>query len=283
MLGQKLPPLDARLLVMLVDEDVGAVTNRWLAEKDFSRVKTGLLLLRRIYGIEPLLIAVPASLSSERKGTLELFGRVLPVMERYPQVRAEMVLRDNRTEAAGPTFVIDAARVVAAGEAVADGAAVTTMQVSLRYGKKAQTRLFQVPVGMRVGDLLASCGIPVGAGTMVVLGGDMCGVAADSLGQPLMPGSSTVAVYDDRETAVPETESCVNCGRCYRNCPARLRVDLLGRAVEFTKDDELARLGILQCIDCGVCAAVCMVRRPLAHLMAYGKQRMKLFGGDVAS
>ncbi|MBN1760360.1 MAG: 4Fe-4S dicluster domain-containing protein [Chitinispirillaceae bacterium] len=281
-LGFRLPDGGIPLLVMLLDEDVGTVVNRWYLEKDYRPLYNGLQILQRLYGTETVNIAVPETLPIKRQQELSVFGRVLPITCGYPQVLAELIIRSTGISVNGqPTMVVDAARLAAMAEAVASGRAVTTMPVSLRFGKRGQTRMFRVPIGMPVGDLLAECGIPVSDRTQVILGGEMRGVAVDTLQQPLLPGWSTVVVLGGAETVAPEPIPCVNCGRCVRNCPVGLRVDLLGRCVEFVKDKELVRLGIGACIDCGMCAAVCMVRRPLAHLMSYGKKRVEAYAKEV--
>lgn len=274
LLGFHLPQQNVPILITMLDEDIGSVVNRWLFEKEFSRVEKGLQLLSRMFVKSSVSIAVPETLSVNRLKTLSAFGRVVPVAVRYPQVLSVLVAHSCRTdESKEVPVVIDAKHLVAIAEAVHCGCAATQMQVSLRNGRKGQTHLFQVPIGMCVGDFLEGRGITVTTGMQVVLGGEMRGFAADNLLQPLTPETDTVLVYSEKEAAVPENTPCVNCGRCCRSCPVGLRVDLLGKCTEYASDRELVRLGIEHCIDCGICAAVCMVRRPLAHLMAYGKLR----------
>jgi ferredoxin len=282
--GNDLPPTGASLLITLLDEDVGRVVNRWYLEKDFRVVRAGLQIIRHLYGTGAVQIAVSGTLSADRCGELVAFGRVIPVAPTYPQVLPELILRSLAGMTGGGRIrVLTAWHLAAMTEALTSGRAATTMPVAVRVGRAGQTRLLRVPIGMQVGALCAACGITVEAGMLVVMGGEMRGVAVDTLDQPLFPGYDAVLVVPAGEVEAPESTPCINCGRCYRKCPVRLRVDLLGRCVEFTKDEELLRLGIGLCIDCGVCASVCMVGRPLAHLMTYGKQRAARFKKEAVA
>jgi ferredoxin len=282
--GINLPPEGALLLILLVDEDVGRVVNRWYLEKDFGRVLAGLQIIRHLYGTGAVHIAVPDILPADRRSELAAFGRIVPVAPTYPQVLPELILRSLAGMTGGGRIrVLTAWHLAAMAEALTSGRAATTMPVAVRVGRAGQTRLLRVPIGMQVGALCAACGITVEAGMLVVMGGEMRGVAVDTLDQPLFPGYDAVLVVPAGEVEAPESTPCINCGRCYRKCPVRLRVDLLGRRVEFRKDEELLRLGIGLCIDCGVCASVCMVGRPLAHLMAYGKQRAARFKKEAVA
>ncbi len=282
--GINLPPEGASLLITLLDEDVGRVVNRWYLEKDFSRVLSGMRIIRHLYDTGAVQIAVPVTLPADRRSELAAFGRVVPVIPTYPQVLPELILRRlSGSTGGGRTWVLTASQLARMAEALTSGKAATTMPVAVRFGRDGQTRLLRVPIGMQVGTLCAACGITVETGMQVVLGGDLRGVAVDTPEQPLLPETDAVLIVPAGAVDAPESTPCVNCGRCYRTCPVHLRVDLLGRCVEFTKDEELLRLGVGQCIDCGICASVCMARRPLAHLMAYGKHRVARLKKEVSA
>jgi electron transport complex protein RnfC len=76
-----------------------------------------------------------------------------------------------------------------------------------------------------------------------------------------------------RSGAFPDwtAEPCVNCGRCIDICPVDLQVQLIGRYAEFELFEPTAELGIDQCFECGLCAAVCTARRPLLQYIRLAK------------
>ncbi|MBN1307014.1 MAG: 4Fe-4S dicluster domain-containing protein [Chitinispirillaceae bacterium] len=260
------------LLFTALDEDVDRVANRWCMEKEFGRVVSALKMLRHLCGNRKIVIALPASMPRERKKACSPFGEVFPVPDRYPDATVGLIIcRHPVLKSAGRVVVIDNKRLLSLAASLATGSAATTMHVAVRIGRKGQVRLFQVLVGMSIAELLSRCNVAVSDGMQLILGGEMNGAAADGPHQPLSPETDALLVLPPRDAILSENTSCVNCGRCHRVCPVNLRVDLIGKCVEFSRPKEALRLGIERCIDCGLCTAACIVRRPLAHLLAYGK------------
>jgi len=270
--GFHFPDDQGPLLFTALDEDVDRVANRWCVEKEFDRVVSGLKILRHLCGNRRIVVALPASMPEERKKACSPFGEIVAVPARYPDAAVSLIIRRHfALKSSGSVAVIDSKRLLALAASLSTGSAVTTMHVSLRIGRRGQVRLFQTPVGMRVADLLFRCNVAVSDGMQLILGGEMTGSAADSAAQPLTPDSDALLVLPPHEVVLSENSPCVNCGRCHRVCPVNLRVDLIGKYVEFSRNGEAVRLGIERCIDCGLCTAACIVRRPLAHLLAFGK------------
>ena len=48
---------------------------------------------------------------------------------------------------------------------------------------------------------------------------------------------------------VNETEKCILCGICMKNCPTS--------SIEVSKDDRVWRINPFSCIQCGYCTTVC--------------------------
>jgi Na+-translocating ferredoxin:NAD+ oxidoreductase subunit C len=260
------------LLFSALDEDVDRVTNRWCAEKQFDRIVSGMKMLRHLYGNREIVIALPASLPEEKRVRCAPFGKVIAVPCQYPDTVSTLIVRRHPAfKAAAKVAVIDAKRLLALVTSLSTGRAETTMMVSLRIGRKGQVRLYQVPMGMSVGQLMSGCCVAITDGMQIIIGGEMTGAAVDNNTQPLTPENDSVLILPRHEVVMSENTPCVNCGRCLNVCPVKLRVDLIGKSVEFSRGNEAARLGIDQCIDCGLCSAACIVRRPLAHLLAFGK------------
>ena len=71
-----------------------------------------------------------------------------------------------------------------------------------------------------------------------------------------------------------EDEPCINCGRCVQACPMRLFPNELSRACEYGRFEEAEGKDLTRCIECGICSYVCPVRRPMVHLMRFGKNEL---------
>jgi Na+-translocating ferredoxin:NAD+ oxidoreductase RnfC subunit len=71
-------------------------------------------------------------------------------------------------------------------------------------------------------------------------------------------------------------DACINCGLCVRHCPSRLLPNELSKYCEFSMFEEARDKFLLHCIECGICAYVCPEKRPMLHLMRYGKRELSL-------
>ncbi|MBW1730420.1 MAG: 4Fe-4S binding protein [Deltaproteobacteria bacterium] len=51
----------------------------------------------------------------------------------------------------------------------------------------------------------------------------------------------------------------------------------MSKFCEFGKFEEAAKqYDLFTCIDCGLCAYVCPARRPIVHLINYGRRELSL-------
>jgi electron transport complex protein RnfC len=66
-------------------------------------------------------------------------------------------------------------------------------------------------------------------------------------------------------------EPCVSAGACVTVCPVNLQPHMLARYAEFGFYDRTEEWGIFNCIECGLCAAACVGRRPLLQWIRLAK------------
>jgi ferredoxin len=270
--GFYFPEKNTPLLVTMLDEDIDRTANRWYFEKEFDRILAGCKLVRRMLPETVIVIAVPDDSPVEKKSRCGEWGRVITRPPRYPEASVNCImLSDMQLHKAPCIAVIDAKRLAALMTSLTSGYAGTSFPLSFKHGAKGASKLYLVPAGMTVGHFLAQVDISAVEGMRVVVGGEMTGTAVHSLSQPLTSVAESLLVIAPDAVTETENNACVNCGKCVRACPAGLRVDLLGKCVERGLGEEAVRLGIRDCIGCGLCTAVCIVRRPLAHLLAFGK------------
>ena len=59
----------------------------------------------------------------------------------------------------------------------------------------------------------------------------------------------------------------IRCGRCIANCPAKLDLSAIDRAMDETNEEKklamLEKTGVNQCIECACCSYVCPAHRPI--------------------
>ena len=69
----------------------------------------------------------------------------------------------------------------------------------------------------------------------------------------------------DSEYTEPVTTACIRCGRCVRACAMELMPLRLEKAYRDKNKNELKRLKVGLCMNCGACTYVCPANRRLAE------------------
>jgi len=131
-----------------------------------------------------------------------------------------------------------------------------------------------VRIGTPLRDLIEFCGGFSEEPAKVIMGGPMMGIAQYTLDVPVIKGTSGVVVLTHEQVKKPQTQPCINCGRCVEVCPMNLMPTLLVTYVENNLWNKAESAGIMNCIECGSCAYVCPAERDLMHNTRYGKFRI---------
>lgn len=114
------------------------------------------------------------------------------------------------------------------------------------------------PIGTRVTDLVEFCGGLVREPRKIINGGPMMGAAQWDTEMPVTKSTSAVLLFSEgfgRKSV--ETQSCIRCGKCIRNCPMHLMPMYIA---QFSKIHDLKRAeeyGAMNCVECGSCSYNC--------------------------
>ena len=130
---------------------------------------------------------------------------------------------------------------------------------------------FLARIGTPISLLLEKAGLRPGA-KKIILGGPMMGLAQYNPELPVIKGTSGILVLMEAESG--EYENCIRCGRCVEGCPVQLVPSELSIACDAGDFDLAMEKNILDCIECGVCTYVCPARRPIVHLIKFGKAEL---------
>ncbi len=122
-----------------------------------------------------------------------------------------------------------------------------------------------VPLGTSLREVLAACGGPTDDTELIVLGGPMMGAPAGTLDAPVLKGTSGILAFTAAEAVVGDPGPCIRCGRCLEACAYALNPSRLGRLAKVQRFDEMARLNVLDCMECGACSYACPARIPLVQ------------------
>jgi electron transport complex protein RnfC len=155
---------------------------------------------------------------------------------------------------------------------------------ALRFGRPLISRVLTLAGGAagRAGNFLVRIGTPfshviehVGGAQdscrKIVMGGPMMGIAQQTDEVPVIKGTSGILLLSESEIRFDDSGPCLRCGRCVDHCPMRLVPNEIARLVEKDKIDLAESWGVLDCMECGVCAYVCPSKINHVHLMKSGK------------
>jgi len=130
---------------------------------------------------------------------------------------------------------------------------------------------YLVPLGLPVRAILDRA-VLRGNANKLVLGGPMMGLAQYTADVAVTKGTSGVLALADAEAY--EWTTCIRCGRCVDACPWRLVPSYLSIICETKRIDAIRDSDIMDCKECGCCTYVCPSRRPIVHLVKYGKAEL---------
>lgn len=133
----------------------------------------------------------------------------------------------------------------------------------------------RVPIGTSFEDIAAFCGGETDRPVKYVAGGPMMGKALYNLRQYAKKTDSGLLFLTEGETSLEAPSTCINCGRCAKNCP----MWLMPMYIEFytlAGDYEAGKkYGALSCIECGSCAYNCPAKRALVQSIVLCKNKLK--------
>ncbi|MFH1692184.1 MAG: electron transport complex subunit RsxC [Candidatus Omnitrophota bacterium] len=130
-------------------------------------------------------------------------------------------------------------------------------------------------IGTPVKDLIEQCGPVLKEPKKIVMGGPMTGVAQYTLEGPVIKGTGGIILFEEVVEKEEEESFCVRCGECVDNCPMGLNPGLIAMAINKDKLDLAEDLGIMDCIECGLCAYVCPGRKGLVQAIKTAKTRIR--------
>jgi electron transport complex protein RnfC len=206
------PLLDAQNPVQTIviyggNADILIDTSLHVLKSETEAVNEGIEVLRKITGIEDIVIVVPEESVQNYSGHLD--ARIQPVSSQYPYAQPLMVmynltgrLPDENGSAALGTYFIRSEAVAAIGKAFSTGTIPFHKMVTV-IDKKGDKHLAKARIGTPVNDLLKTFGIEVKDKDKIVFGGPMTGRAIYSEDLPIGPDTDAIIVQDkERDSAL---------------------------------------------------------------------------------
>ncbi|MFO7785145.1 MAG: 4Fe-4S dicluster domain-containing protein [Thermodesulfobacteriota bacterium] len=278
-------PIDY-LILNGVDRQPGVMVRNCALKTLEDEILAGIPFLKALTGAPNTILALSSRepLSEALERGLRMAGvETAFVPDRYP-MGLEAVLVQHVTGREIPQPEGDARSV---GAVVVDVCTVAQVAEVLLKGRLQSEALVQISapsqwihtfVRVREGTLLEDALEHLSPApkdpARLICGGPFLGHAMYGLQVPLIQQTEAVFFQAEGDFAPYEDEPCINCGRCVQSCPMRLFPNELSRACEYERFDEAEKNDLFRCIECGICSFVCPVRRPMVHLIRFGKHEL---------
>jgi electron transport complex protein RnfC len=280
-------PIDT-VIINAIDAEPGMAAKGAVLQKYEKEIAAGIKIVQQLVGSAQIVLALSSngSPSSALTGELTGFGvRVFQGKDKYPlglnpilvkSVTGKEIPMPNGTEQDLGVAVVDAVTLVHLVEAVRELKPQVDKVVSVSGGGITAVRNFRVTLGTPVKDLMQHLGGLEAEPVKVIAGGAMTGAALLSTEVPVSKETDALIFQTAAEATTFSSEACINCGLCVRHCPARLLPSELSKYCEFSMFEEARDKYLLHCIECGICAYVCPEKRPMLHLLRFGKHELSL-------
>ncbi len=276
------------IIINGIDAEPGMSVKGAVLQKNSSEILAGIKIIQKLMDSAQVVLALGSNGSLNAPVTSELAElgvKVFQGKDKYPLglnpilikcvTGREIPLPDGSEQDIG-VAVVDAVTLVHLVEAVRDRKPQVEKVVSLSGAGISAVKNYKVRLGTVVSDLIEQLGGFKGEPVKVIAGGAMTGIALFSTDIPVTKNIDALIFQTAGEAKSFSPDACINCGTCVRHCPARLLPGELSKYCEFGMFEEARDKYLLHCIECGICAYVCPEKRPMLHLMRYGKRELSL-------
>ena len=169
-------------------------------------------------------------------------------------------------------IVMNVTSVSTLGKYLATGMPVVSRCITVDGDACAKPQNLIVPVGTAYEDVINAAGIKGGVTLgKVVAGGAMMGPAVENLSYPTTKTTSGLIMLSDTAAQPAPVSPCIRCGRCVEYCPMGLEPVEVNQAYAARDVQELGKLHVDYCFNCGSCSFVCPEKRPCTQMMGLAK------------
>lgn len=251
-----------------------------------KEILEGVPILKALTGAEKTLLALPSGevLSDSLERGLRMAGvEVVYCPDMYPNA-LEPVLVKNLTGREIPqpggdartvgTVVVDVITIARVAGAMFSGVPPLDVLVQVSAPSQWIHSFIRVREGTLLKDALENISAAPKNPARVITRGPFLGHAMYDLNVPLIQQTEAVFFQGEEDFTPYQNEPCINCGLCVRSCPMRLFPNELSRECEYGRFEEAEAKDLFRCIECGLCSFVCPVRRPMVHLIRFGKSEL---------
>lgn len=174
-------------------------------------------------------------------------------------------------------IVINISTMAFIGEYLETGKPLVEKCVTVDGSAVKEPKNVIVPIGTPLSYLFEKAGGFKSEPKKVLYGGPMMGIAVNSLDVPVLKTTNAAIAMDEKEASPPETTACINCGSCLNHCPLKLDPRSIERAYKINSGEDLEKLHVDLCMECGCCSFICPAKRPLVQTNKLAKAVLRKY------
>ena len=245
----------------------------------------GCCYLAKMFGVNKVIIGV----EDNKKNGIESLNKVIeeqkaPVVVealrcRYPQGGEKQLCQAVTGKQVPPgglpasigCAVFNINTTIAIYHAIKEGMPVVRKVVTVSGSGVVEPKNLECPIGTPVSLLFDACGGLKDETFKLIAGGPMMGMAQASADFPVAKGTGAVLAFAGNENKVSADPTCIRCGRCVEYCPMGLEPVEVNQAYAARDVQELGKLHVDYCFNCGSCSFVCPAKRPVTQMMSLAK------------
>lgn len=257
-----------------------------------ENILKGCEILRDIIGFKQVIIAIEDNKPKCFKIMKELADRdnnagdtikLMTLRSKYPQGAEKMMVLSATGRKVPPgklpadvgCVVMNVASVAFIARYLETGKPLVSRSVTVDGGSIKNPKNLRVPIGTNIQDIIDYCGGFESEPRKIIFGGPMMGLAICGTDAPICKQNNAILAFDGRKDLVKKERECIRCGRCVEVCPMSLMPTLIERFARIRDAENLNRIGISVCMECGSCAYSCPSGRPLVQYMRLAKQVLR--------
>lgn len=170
--------------------------------------------------------------------------------------------------------VNNATTAIALASALMHGTAIVEKIVTFSGDALVKTANVQVPVGVRVADVVKQLGGYAKEDVLLIAGGPM-------MGKTIVNDQFVITTYTNAitvlETKPIDDVACLRCGRCTDHCPAYIQPVRIRQAEAANSIEAMMAQDVMKCIECGLCTYVCPSKLDVTESVRRAKRRVMAF------
>lgn len=132
-----------------------------------------------------------------------------------------------------------------------------------------------VPIGTSMADVFEFCKGFISEPKKILYGGPMMGISVASIDMPVLKNTNALLAFNEKDALRPKMTQCIHCGMCVSHCPFGLSPIGIAKAYKNGNIEELKKLRVDICMECGCCSYICPAKRPLAETNKLAKNILR--------